>query len=307
MDVSINSSGVSDPPFKPRKRTTSSFHGPWLSKVTKLHEPSNTARLYGRFVARREDHQRQQVGKGLLIRERCSRRRSTFLIKTAESQSHFKESNMTMSEQLQERVGKPHLSYSSLKYALGDMKLWEMYMRGNSRKSQKHFSSALSTTCCCLNQRNSNDLYHALDDTHIVDEIGGRNPRATKKYKNGRQNKRRRHRQSNWLVTEDVKKAKEMIQRLKDCGLYDKRFAGGKYQVEFNVDLDGVPLKGFLDCLQDGLHRGLQVFSLDRASSGTTSIASATTSKPMCTPRSLTSRISIGSCRRRLTRSTLPT
>ena len=43
-----------------------------------------------------------------------------------------------------------------------------------------------------------------------------------------------------------------MIQRLKDCGLYDKRFAGGKYQVEFNVDLEGVPLKGFLDCLQEG-------------------------------------------------------
>ena len=49
----------------------------------------------------------------------------------------------------------------------------------------------------------------------------------------------------------DWKKAHEMIQRLKDCGLYDKRFAGGKYQVEFNVDIDGVPLKGFLDCLQD--------------------------------------------------------
>ena len=50
---------------------------------------------------------------------------------------------------------------------------------------------------------------------------------------------------------DDWKKAHEMIQRLKDCGLYDKRFAGGKYQVEFNVDIDGVPLKGFLDCLQD--------------------------------------------------------
>ena len=43
-----------------------------------------------------------------------------------------------------------------------------------------------------------------------------------------------------------------MIQRLKDCGLYEKRFAGGKFQVEFNVDLDGIPLKGFLDCLQEG-------------------------------------------------------
>ena len=41
---------------------------------------------------------------------------------------------MSMREQLQERVGKPHLSYSSLKYALGDMRLWEMYMKGQLKK-----------------------------------------------------------------------------------------------------------------------------------------------------------------------------
>ena len=35
-----------------------------------------------------------------------------------------------MREQLKERYGKPHLSYSSLKYALTDMKHWESYMRG---------------------------------------------------------------------------------------------------------------------------------------------------------------------------------
>jgi hypothetical protein len=41
---------------------------------------------------------------------------------------------MSMREKLTERVGKPHLSYSSLKYALGDMRLWEMYMRGQLKK-----------------------------------------------------------------------------------------------------------------------------------------------------------------------------
>ena len=44
---------------------------------------------------------------------------------------------MTMREQLMERVGKPHLSYSSLKYALGDMRLWEMYMKGQLKKESE--------------------------------------------------------------------------------------------------------------------------------------------------------------------------
>jgi len=40
-----------------------------------------------------------------------------------------------MRDKLTEAVGKPHLSYSSLKYALGDMRLWEMYMRGQLKKT----------------------------------------------------------------------------------------------------------------------------------------------------------------------------
>ena len=41
---------------------------------------------------------------------------------------------MTLREQLTDKVGKGHLSYSSIKYALGDMRLWEMYMRGQLKK-----------------------------------------------------------------------------------------------------------------------------------------------------------------------------
>ena len=53
------------------------------------------------------------------------------------------QAQMTMREQLTEAVGKPHLSYSSLKYALGDMRLWEMYMRGQLKKESDalHFGS----------------------------------------------------------------------------------------------------------------------------------------------------------------------
>ncbi len=44
---------------------------------------------------------------------------------------------MSMRDRLEESVGKPHLSYSSLKYALGDMRLWEMYMRGQLKKESE--------------------------------------------------------------------------------------------------------------------------------------------------------------------------
>ena len=99
-----------------------------------------------------------------------------------------------------------------------------------------------------------NDLYYTLDDTDIVSSIGGRNPRSTKRYKEwvAEAGESAENANKKLAPTADVKRAKEMIQRLKDCGLYDKRFAGGKFQVEFNTDLDGVPLKGFLDCLRDG-------------------------------------------------------
>ena len=153
-----------------------------------------------------------------------------------------------------ESVGKPHLSYSSLKYALGDMRLWEMYMRGQLKKESEALSFGSLYDLLLFEPEKFNDHYYVLDDAAIVDSIGGKYPRNTKRYKEWKAEAAQTAQNANKeLASEaDVKKAKEMIQRLRDCGVYDKRFAGGKYQVEFNVDLDGVPLKGFLDCLQDG-------------------------------------------------------
>ncbi len=59
---------------------------------------------------------------------------------------------MTMREQLTERVGKPHLSYSSLKYALGDMRLWEMYMKGQLKKESEALTFGSMYDMLCLNQ-----------------------------------------------------------------------------------------------------------------------------------------------------------
>ena len=158
---------------------------------------------------------------------------------------------MSMREQLQESVGKPHLSYSSLKYALGDMRLWEMYMRGQLKKESEALYFGSLYDLLLFEPEKFADTYYTLDDADIVADMGGKYPRSTKRYKEWKAEAQEANADKLLAPAEDVKKAKEMIQRLKDCGLYDKRFAGGKYQVEFNVDLDGVPLKGFLDCLQD--------------------------------------------------------
>lgn len=161
---------------------------------------------------------------------------------------------MSMREQLTERVGKPHLSYSSLKYALGDMRLWEMYMRGQLKKESEALYFGSLYDLLLFEPEKFKDVYYTLDDTSICESIGGANPRSTKRYKEWKAEAAQTTENADKILAPaaDVKKAHEMIQRLKECGLYDKRFAGGKYQVEFNVDIEGVPLKGFLDCLQEG-------------------------------------------------------
>ena len=159
-----------------------------------------------------------------------------------------------MRDRLTEAVGKPHLSYSSLKYALGDMRLWEMYMRGQLKKESEALQFGSLYDLLLFEPEKFADTYYTLDDSDIVASIGGKYPRSTKRYKEWKAEAAQTASNADKTLAPeaDVKKAKEMIQRLKDCGLYDKRFAGGKFQVEFNVDLDGIPLKGFLDCLRDG-------------------------------------------------------
>jgi len=158
---------------------------------------------------------------------------------------------MSMRDRLQESVGKPHLSYSSLKYALGDMRLWEMYMRGQLKKESEALTFGSLYDMLLFEPEKAHDTYFVLSDDDIVADIGGKYPRSTKRYKEWKAGQKEAKVGKELASQEEWKKEHEMIQRLKACGLYNKRCGGGKFQVEFNVVLDGVPLKGFLDCLQD--------------------------------------------------------
>jgi hypothetical protein len=123
------------------------------------------------------------------------------------------------------------------------MRLWEMYMKGQLKKESDALFFGSLYDLLLFEPEKFNDQYYTLNDADIVADIGGKYPRNTKRYKEWKAEAAQATQNADKIL---------VIQRLKDCGLYDKRFAGGKFQVEFNVDLDGVPLKGFLDCLREG-------------------------------------------------------
>ena len=156
-----------------------------------------------------------------------------------------------MRDKLTEAVGKPHLSYSSLKYALGDMRLWEMYMRGQLKKESDALTFGSLYDMMLFEPEKVNDQFYNLDDSDIIADIGGKYPRNTKKYKEWKAQVAEENSDKTLISSEDWKKASEMIERLEACGLLSS-YLSGKFQVEFNEEIDGVPVKGFLDCLGDG-------------------------------------------------------
>ena len=126
-------------------------------------------------------------------------------------------------------------------------------MRGELKKESEALYFGSLYDLLLFEPEKFNDVYYTLDDASIVASIGGANPRSTKRYREWKAEAAQAAQSADKILAseEDVKKAHSMINRLKDCGLYYAQFEGGKFQVEFNVDLDGIPLKGFLDCLQD--------------------------------------------------------
>ncbi len=94
-----------------------------------------------------------------------------------------------MRDKLTAAVGKPHLSYSSLKYALGDMKLWEMYMRGQLKKESEALYFGSLYDMLLFEPEKAHDTYFVLDDTYIVERMtknGARIPVLLKNTGTGR-------------------------------------------------------------------------------------------------------------------------
>lgn len=163
-----------------------------------------------------------------------------------------------MRDKLLQSVGKGHLSYSSLKYALGDMRLWEMYMRGQLRKESDALTFGGLYDTLLFEPDKAKDRYLVMLHEQIMDEMTERvkalkNPKSSSEYKAVVQDMKAEAIEENKTVVtqEDWDKACDMIKRLETCGLLDS-YLKGEYQVEFNEDLNGIPVKGFLDCLGSG-------------------------------------------------------
>tara|TARA_Y100000114_G_scaffold107451_1_gene100785 strand:+ start:2559 stop:3329 length:771 start_codon:yes stop_codon:yes gene_type:complete len=158
---------------------------------------------------------------------------------------------MSMRDQLRERYGKEHLSYSSLKHALTDMRHWEAYMRGEVTYSSDALTFGSLYDCLLLTPSQAPDLYVVMNEEEMTKGITAKNVKNTNEYKKRvKQWTEAAEQAGKTVVTEqDWQRARDMIDRLSDEGVLDDVLSGGQAQVEFNEDVDGVPLKGFIDYL----------------------------------------------------------
>lgn len=154
-----------------------------------------------------------------------------------------------------ERTGKPYLSYSSIKYALQDMALFEMYMKGELRKDSQALTFGSAYDVLLFTPEDFDKRFFVLDDSEIIKEVGGKNPRATKQYKDWKEQQDGLSAGKRPLSLDDYQQAIDMISRLDDCGVLNI-YLQGEYQVEFHQKLEiggeEIPVRGFLDVLGDG-------------------------------------------------------
>ena len=158
-------------------------------------------------------------------------------------------------ESLVEKTGKEYLSYSSIKYALQDIALFELYMQGKLRKESEALTFGSAYDCLLFTPHEFDKTFHVMDDIEVLQEIGGRNPRVTKKYKEWKEEQRELGEGKTLLTIEDYQQCIDMITRLDDSKVLNI-YLDGDYQVEFlqKLDIGGevIPFRGFLDCLGDG-------------------------------------------------------
>mgnify|MGYP001331602313 CR=1 FL=1 len=165
---------------------------------------------------------------------------------------------------LEERYGKSHLSYSSIKHALTDMRLFDLYMRGQLRKESDALNFGSLYDMMLFEPERVRSNYYVMDENEIISSLSDKaknaaNPKLTKEYKELKEvySSNAKEKGLTMVDKSDYDKSAEMIERLKKCGLYDTFLEGNKFQVEFNevmvLENDGeelgVRVKGFLDCL----------------------------------------------------------
>jgi len=158
-------------------------------------------------------------------------------------------------ESLVKRTGKKYLSYSSIKYALQDIALFELYMQGKLRKESEALTFGSAYDCLLFESHKFDKLFHVMDDTEILQDLGGKNPRVTKVYKEWKAEQKALAKDKTVVSIEDYQQCIDMITRLDESKVLNI-YLDGDYQVEFlqelEIDNEIVPFRGFLDCLGKG-------------------------------------------------------
>jgi len=162
---------------------------------------------------------------------------------------------MITKDELVDRFGKGHLSYSSMKMALGDMKNFERYMLGLLKFESKALDFGTLYDMLLFEPEKAAKVYVVVHQDEVLERCSPKTrsskaPPMTAEYKAKKQElSDELEAKGKVLVTKtDMQVANDMIDRLRSCGLVDS-YLNGKYQVEFNEQVNGVPVKGFLDCL----------------------------------------------------------
>lgn len=160
---------------------------------------------------------------------------------------------------LEERYGKSHLSYSSLKVALTDMAQFDLYMKRELKFESPALAFGTLYDMLLFEREKAMDTYFVLGEDAILSlcgskTVGSKKPYMTAEYKKVKEEILAEQETLGKTVcsAEDWKMANDMIARLQDCGLTNTYLSSNQYQVEFNEMLGPVRVKGFLDCLGDG-------------------------------------------------------
>lgn len=160
---------------------------------------------------------------------------------------------------LEERYGKAHLSYSSLKVALDDMAKFDLYMKRKLKFESPALAFGTLYDMLLFEREKAMDTYTILSDDKVIDmcSAGVKNmkrPSMSAEFKKVKAELLAEAEENGKTLCspDDWKMANDMIDRLEECGLADQYLSSSNYQVEFNEMLGPVKVKGFLDCLGDG-------------------------------------------------------
>ena len=150
---------------------------------------------------------------------------------------------------------KPYLSASSIKHALGDFQRFILYMEGKLKFSSDALRFGSIHDKYILERDTFYDEYIVFDDTPIIESISEARPelksvKTSKEYKEWKQEFDESVGSKTLVTPEEMKKVEWMTHRIESSDVY-KHYLSGQQQVEFNDFIGDVPVRGFLDNLDN--------------------------------------------------------